>query len=229
MDKILIVEDNMEIQNMETELLRKSGYETVSAFSGTEALLLLEKEQFDLVLLDLMLPGLAGEEVLAKIREQSDMGVLCVSALEAVETKVKLMRLGADDYIVKPFENSELLVRMEAILRRVRRNKGETKSGGDTMTFKDIVVESENHIVTVAGQQLELTKKEYEILELLMRNPNKVFTKENIYESVWGDSYMPEDNAVNVHVSNLRKKLVAAGKEEEYIKTVWGIGFKMAL
>ena len=118
MSKILVVEDNTEIHEMEKELLSKSGYSVVSAFSGTEALLVLEKESVDLVVLDLMLPGLAGDEVLERIRSYSNIAVLCVTAIDGVESKVRLMKLGADDYIVKPFDPEEFLVRIEALLRR---------------------------------------------------------------------------------------------------------------
>lgn len=226
MNRILIVEDNIEIQQMETELLTKSGYETVSAYSGTEALLLTEKEDFDLIILDIMLPGMQGDEVLKNLKGKTNAGILCVSALDALDTRVSMMREGADDYIVKPFENSDLLVRIEAILRRIGRR--ETPQEPEKLTFKDIEIDSENHVATVSGNELDLTRKEFDILELMIRNPKKVFTKDNIYESIWGESYIPEDNTVNVHVSNIRKKLEALGSEKEYIKTVWGIGFKMS-
>ncbi len=226
MNRILIVEDNVEIQNMETELLTKSGYETVSAYSGTEALLLVERESFDLIILDIMLPGMQGDEVLKNLRGKTDAGILCVSALDALDTRVSMMREGADDYIVKPFENSDLLVRIEAILRRI--GKRDMIDASEKLTFKDIEIDSENHTAVVGGSTLDLTRKEFEILELMVRNPKKVFTKDNIYESVWGEEYIPEDNTVNVHVSNIRKKLEALGNEKEYIKTVWGIGFKMS-
>ena len=226
MNRILIVEDNIEIQQMETELLTKSGYETVSAYSGTEALLLTEKEDFDLIILDIMLPGMQGDEVLKNLKGKTNAGILCVSALDALDTRVSMMREGADDYIVKPFENSDLLVRIEAILRRIGRR--ETPQEQEKLTFKDIEIDSENHVATVSGNGLDLTRKEFDILELMIRNPKKVFTKDNIYESIWGESYIPEDNTVNAHVSNIRKKLEALGSKKEYIKTVWGIGFKMS-
>ncbi len=226
MNRILIVEDNVEIQNMETELLTKSGYETVSTYSGTEALLLVDRESFDLIILDIMLPGMQGDEVLKNLRGKTDAGILCVSALDALDTRVSMMREGADDYIVKPFENSDLLVRIEAILRRI--GKRDMIDASEKITFKDIEIDSENHTAVVGGSTLDLTRKEFEILELMVRNPKKVFTKDNIYESVWGEEYIPEDNTVNVHVSNIRKKLEALGNEKEYIKTVWGIGFKMS-
>lgn len=223
MAKILIVEDNMEIHEMEKLLLTKSGYETVSAFSGTEALLQVQREAFDLVILDLMLPGLSGGEVLSSIREESNVPFLCVTAVDSVESKVELMKMGADDYLVKPFNYDEFLVRVEAILRRTQ-TLPETRR----LKFKDLEINPENREITVHGNRVDLTRKEYEILELLVTYPNKVFTKDNLFETIWGEQFFPEDNSVNVHVSNIRKKLVAAGGTDDYIKTVWGIGFKLS-
>ena len=223
MAKILIVEDNMEIHEMEKLLLTKSGYETVSAFSGTEALLQVQREAFDLVILDLMLPGLSGGEVLSSIREESNVPFLCVTAVDSVESKVELMKMGADDYLVKPFNYDEFLVRVEAILRRTQ-TLPETRR----LKFKDLEINPENREVTVHGNRVDLTRKEYEILELLVTYPNKVFTKDNLFETIWGEQFLPEDNSVNVHVSNIRKKLTAAGGADDYIKTVWGIGFKLS-
>ena len=223
MAKILIVEDNMEIHEMEKLLLTKSGYETVSAFSGTEALLQVQREAFDLVILDLMLPGLSGGEVLRSIREESNVPFLCVTAVDSVESKVNLMKMGADDYLVKPFNYDEFLVRVEAILRRTQ-TLPETRR----LKFKDLEINPENREVTVHGNRVDLTRKEYEILELLVTYPNKVFTKDNLFETIWGEQFFPEDNSVNVHVSNIRKKLVAAGGTDDYIKTVWGIGFQLS-
>lgn len=230
MARILIVEDNMEIQQMEQDLLRKSGYETVSAFSGTEALIWTEREKFDLIILDLMLPGLPGDEVLKKIREEHKTAILCVTAVDTIDSKVQLMRLGADDYLVKPFHYEEFLVRVEALLRRTAGSSddsGSEKQNG-LLTFRDIAIDMLSHEVQVNGKPVELTKKEFDILVLMVRYPQKVFTKENIFETVWGESYFPEDNSVNVHVSNIRKKLIAAGGADDYIKTVWGIGFKLS-
>ncbi len=224
MYRILIVEDDTKISKMESTLLTKCGYEVKNAFSGTEALLVLEKEIFDLVILDIMLPGLMGDEVLTEIRKKQDVAVLCVSAIDEIDKKIELIRKGADDYITKPFHNEEFLVRIEALLRR---SKGTASNQQNLIKFKDIAMDIDNHSVSVHDKNIDLTGKEYAILELLMQNPKKVFTKDNIYESVWQEEYLPEDNAVSVHISNLRNKLASANKTESYIKTVWGIGFKM--
>lgn len=222
MNKILIVEDDPKINKMVQILLRKNKYLSVPAFSGTEALLLLEKESFDLILLDLMLPGLSGEKILTKINEQFQIPVICVSAKDDLDTKLELIREGADDYITKPFNNEELIVRVGAVLRRT--NKSTAAGRTNIFQFKDLVLDSENHIVTIKGEPIELTVKEYSILELLISNPRKVFTKQNIFESVWSEKCIVDERVVTVHVSNLRNKLKHG---EAYIKTVWGIGYKM--
>lgn len=222
MIKILIVEDDLKISTMLKTLLTKNHYEVKSAFSGTEAILLLQNESFDLVLLDLMLPGLTGEEVLTKINEQFKIPVICVSAKDDLNTKIEVIQGGADDYITKPFNNEELIVRIGAVLRRV--NNGSKNTNATIFKFKDLVLDSENHSVHINENPIELTVKEYSILELLISNPKKVFTKQNIFESIWSEEYIVDERAVTVHVSNLRNKLNSGDK---YIKTVWGIGYKM--
>lgn len=226
-DYILIVEDDNGINHMLTELLQSSGYTTQSAYSGTEALLYVEKEEPMAVILDLMLPGMTGEALLEKMKTiDPDIPVIVASAKEDVHTRVDLLRSGADDYIVKPFDTEELLARLEVALRRSDKTRENGKKGRN-LNFKDIVVETDQYRVTVSGQEIALTRREYFILELLMSNPNKVFTKNNIYESVWNEEFVGEDNAVNVHISNIRQKLAKVNSEESYIQTVWGIGFKM--
>lgn len=226
---VLIAEDDDDINHMLSDLLDGQGYRTQSAFSGTEALLYIEREAPAAVILDLMLPGMTGEELLLRIKE-TDAGtaVIVASAKDDVRTRVALLRAGADDYVVKPFDTDELLARLEAVLRRNGQGSRHTATESK-LTFKDIVMEPEEFAVTVAGQEVALTRREYLILELLVCNPGKVFTRNNIYESVWNGEYLGEDNAVNVHISNIRQKLAKANSEETYIQTVWGIGFKMKL
>lgn len=221
---ILIVEDDGDIHAMLCDLLTDAGYKTQSAFSGTEAVLLSKRERFDLVLLDYMLPGLNGKDTLARIREQHRMPVIALSAVPDTATKVAMLGAGADDYVVKPFDTEELLARIEAHLRRAAA-QGESS---DVLVYKDIVLNPEAFSVTAADRPVSLTKLEYGILELLMRHPGKVFTKENLFHTVWGEDFLGEDNTVNVHISNLRGKLAHCNPNEEYIRTVWGIGFKLA-
>lgn len=225
-DYILIVEDDNDINHMLSELLGSQGYETISAYSGTEALLYIERTTPLAVILDLMLPGMTGEELLSRIKEfDAGICVLVSSSKDDVHTRVELLRAGADDYIVKPFDTEELLARLEAVLRRNGQNSRKQKQ--DCLSYKDIVMKPEDFGITVSGQEITLTKREYLILELLIRNPGKVFTKNNIYESVWNEEYLGEENAVNVHISNIRQKLAKVNPNESYIQTIWGIGFKM--
>ena len=223
---LLIVEDDPDINRLLCKILENGGYCCRPAFSGSEALLWAEKYDYDLVLLDLMLPGLTGEEFLTEIRKKKTMPVLVLSAKIGVEDRVKVLKLGADDFIPKPFDNAEVLARVEAQLRRYR-SFSTPKQENSVLTFADLTLDREGAVVTASGVPVALTAREYHILELLMGNPRKVFTREELYETVWGGPYMGDDNTVNVHMSNLRSKLSkASGKE--YIKTIRGIGFKLS-
>lgn len=220
---ILIVEDDKDISAMEGELLKSRGYTPFFAYSGTECLLLLNQRSYDLILLDLMLPGMDGEEVIGKLRQHWDVPVIAVSAKDDLESRLFLLKNGADDYIVKPFHNEELIARIEALLRRQNQNRVQN----ECYQFKNLIMNRELHEVKVKNIPVTLTKREYLILELLLSNPKRVFTKNNIYESVWNENYVGEENAINVHISNLRQKIGKIDSDEKYIETVWGIGFKM--
>ncbi len=228
---ILIIEDDNDISKMLNELLTINGYRAIQAYSGTEALLHIEKQAPDAVILDLMLPGMSGEEVLAGIKAADrSIAVLVASAKDDVTSRISLLRAGADDYLTKPFDTGELLARLEAVLRR---SKKQTDTDAAeripiSMQYKDLTMYPDHFTVFVGGQELPLTKREYLILELFMEHPGKVFTKSNIYESVWNEEFIGEDNAVNVHISNIRQKLAKLHPNESYIQTVWGIGFKLA-
>ena len=232
--KILIVEDDADINQILARIMKSQGYETVSAFSGSEAELRLFagaeegsiSKEYDLILLDLMLPGVMGEELIREIREKSDIPLIVISAKTALEDKVQVLNAGADDYLIKPFEKEEVIARVNGALRRYRRHMG----GADRQQpihYKKLALYPEAREVKVDGHPLALTGHEFDILYLLLQNPSKVYSRESLYEQVWQGGYYGEDNTVNVHVSNLRKK-IAAADGEEYIKTVWGIGFKMA-
>ena len=229
--KILIVEDDNYINNMIKDALEMAGYECIQAFSGTEGLLLL-KESPELVILDLMLPGKSGDEVIKQIKAECDIPVIVVSAKDSVDSKIELLRLGADDYLTKPFDIKELEVRVEVRLRRYREAhpadaaQGAAGSDTDVITFKELKMNPACFSLKVNDIPVELTKHEFRILELLVKNPARAFTKQSIYEYVWDDSYLGEDKTINVHISNIRKKLKAV-TTTEYIETVWGIGFKL--
>jgi DNA-binding response OmpR family regulator len=205
-------------------LLRQNSYASVSAYSGTEALLLLPGHDFSLVLLDLMLPGKTGEQVLSEIRKISTVPVIVLTARTDKETTVELLRAGADDFIPKPFDNGELLARIDVQLRRAASVYSDE---AQKLAYKDIILDPDSYDASVGGQKCGLSKREFEIMKLMMANPKKVFTKNNLYESAWGGEFLGDDNTVNVHISKLRAKLDAVSPGAEYIQTVWGIGFKM--
>ncbi|BFK86682.1 response regulator transcription factor [Pseudoflavonifractor sp. DSM 107456] len=222
---ILVVEDDPDINRLLCTVLGNAGYDCRPAFSGSEAELWATQYNYDLVLLDLMLPGLTGEEFIQKMRRKKTMPILVLSAKAGLEDRVNVLRLGADDFIPKPFDNAEVLARVEAQLRRYKEFSG--GGAGQVLTHGALVLDRESVTVTVDGKPASLTAREFEILALLMAHPKKVFTREQLYEQVWGGEFMGDDNTVNVHISNLRSKLNKVSKGD-YIKTVWGIGFKMA-
>ncbi len=223
---ILVIEDDTDISNMICDLLTQNGYNAKQAYSGTEALMIFDKK-IDLVLLDLMLPGVAGEKVLMEIRKHSNVPVIGLSAKSDKDSTINLLKSGADDYIVKPFNNEELLARIEAQLRRHTRFSS-TPVENNKLNYKDVSIDTETYSVQVGKTPVSLTKREFLILELLMKYPKKVFSKSNIYEHVWNDEFFGDENTINVHISNIRLKLAKANPSEEYIQTVWGIGFKMS-
>lgn len=226
---ILIVEDDADINNLLKRILKNEGYEVDQAFSGTEARLFTAGRLPDLILLDLMLPGMTGEAFLAFLRGEKHctVPVLILSAKNALQDKVALLKLGADDYITKPFEPEEVTARVLAALRRSSL-KQKNNNEQTLLSYKNMKLYPELRKVTVFEKELFLTGKEYEILYLFMQNPEKVYSRESLYEMVWQDGYYGTDHTVNVHVSNLRKKIKEIDRTEEYIQSVYGIGFRLA-
>lgn len=226
MQKILIVEDDTNINNLLQEALSKEGYSCEQAFSGTEAKLLLNMQEhgYELVLLDLMLPGISGEAVLEEIRKKGNLPVIVLTAKDSLDEKVEVLTSGADDYITKPFEIREVLARVQVQLRR----KEEKETGIERdLSFKDMVLNRDTFQVRIDGRILsKITKQEFAILELLLRNPKQVFSKEDIFEYAWDESYMGETKTLDVHISNIRKKIKQV-TSDEYIETVWGIGYRL--
>ncbi len=218
MKNILVVDDDVSIGNMLEEILTKEGYLVSRAYSGTEVLLFLSNKSPDLILLDLMLPGLDGKALLPKTQ---GIPVIIVSAKTDVQDKTDLLLEGAQDYITKPFDIRELLARITVQLRSASRP--ETAS---LLIFEDIVLDILTHTVTAAGSMVRLTRTEYAILKLLMQNPSQVVTKTLLLERIMEDTPDCVESSLRVHISNLRKKLREAGNKD-YIESVWGIGFKM--
>lgn len=218
MKRIAIIDDDIYIGNMLEELLRGNGYDVLRAYSGTEALYLLSQNKPDLVLLDLMLPGLSGEEVLPKIQ---GIPVIVVSAKVDVQDKVNLLLGGAVDYITKPFDTAELLARITVQLRKAGGN------ASDVISVGDLRLDLTSHEVSVNSVEVRLTKTEFAILKLLMHNPKQVIAKSVMLARISEDTPDCTESSLKQHVSNLRKKLRDTGGED-YIESVWGIGFKLA-
>lgn len=218
MKTILIIDDDIHIGNMIEEVLTKEGYRILRAYSGTEALYVLEGTKPDLVLLDLMLPGLCGEEVLPKIK---DIPVIVLSAKIDTDSKVDLLFSGAADYITKPFEIKELLARVAVQLR-----KKESAACEDILTFDDLELDTNTHIAKCAESQIKLTRTQYAVLKILMLNPHQVVTKSVLLEKISHDTPDCTESSLKMHISNLRKKLRQLNGRD-YIEAVWGIGFKM--
>lgn len=222
MNPILIVEDDTNINNLLKEALEKEQYNCEQAFSGTEAKMLLEVRKYSVVLLDLMLPGISGEEVLKVIREQGKIPVIVLTAKDDLDAKVDILTNGADDYITKPFEIKEVIARVQVQLRHAKPEQEK-----DILVYKELVLDRDSFSVELQGNQLsKITKQEFFILELLLKYPKKVFSKEEMFEYAWEQAYMGETKTLDVHISNIRKKIREI-TEEEYIETVWGIGYRL--
>ena len=225
-----MVEDDREISEMLEEFLIQEAFEVVPAFDGLEACEKFEDGEFDLVLLDLMIPKMSGMDVMKTIREKSVVPILIVSAKDSLLDKSLGLELGADDYITKPFVMAEVLARIKANLRRTNQyaaGSSRKQEEPATVSCGEIQLNPADFTVRKRGKKIDLTAKEFEILRLLMQNPKKVYTKEQIYSLVWEDAYLGDENAVNVHISRLRNKIEDDARNPEYIITVWGFGYRI--
>lgn len=218
MQTILIIDDDVTIGNLEQEVLERAGYAVQRAYSGTEALLLLKESRPALVLLDLMLPGLSGEDILPRIQ---GIPVIVVSAKATVEDKVDLLLGGAADYLTKPFDTKELLARITV---RLRENEGSSLAA--VYTWDGLTLDTASHSVCVCGQQVALTRTEYAILKLLIQNPKQVIAKSVLLDRISMDTPDCTENSLKTHISHLRSKLRQASGRD-YVESVWGIGFKL--
>lgn len=216
--KILIIEDERPIQSVLRELLMDAGYEVTAASDGVEGLARFEREKFDLVLLDIMMPKLDGYGVCRAIREKGSTPIIMLTALDEEETQIKAFELRADDYITKPFSVKLVRLRVEAVLRRTA-----GYAAGSTLQYREIQLDTDGMEVRVGGEQISLTRIEYELLRLFMEHPGRVFTRENLLNMVWGYDYMGGEKAVNIHIMNLRRKL---GMDP--IETIRGVGYRLA-
>ena len=229
MDKqtILVVDDNKEIVYSISELLKYEGYEVVKAYDGMEALKAMEEQNIDLILLDVMMPKMNGLSALMKLREKSRIPVLILSAKTEESDKVSGLTLGADDYIEKPYNPTELMARVKAHLRRYHVWGGESpKENDDKIVNGGLVLDKKQCIIMVEGQDVRLTAKEYKILEFFMGHPGQVFSAEQIYVNGWGEEpCFAVENTVMVHIRHIREKIEIDAKNPRYVKVVWGIGY----
>ena len=225
--RILLVEDDAEISEMLKNFLSTENYEVICAFDGQEACQKFDEDTFNLVLLDLMIPKLNGMGVMEHIRQKSFVPIMILSAKDTESDKTLGLGLGADDYITKPFSVVEVLARIKAALRRTMHYDNASADTDVILKAGDLTMNLTDYTVTKRGQKVELTAKEFEILKLLLQNPKKVYTKEQIYSLVWNDAYLGDENAVNVHISRLRNKIEEDSRKPVYILTVWGIGYKL--
>lgn len=218
MKRVLIVEDDKNISEMVYDLLKLNNYEPITAFDSSQAL---EKhgKTIDLILLDLMLPKMNGKDIIKKLKEINNCPVIIVSAISDVDMKVLLFDLGADDYITKPFQNKELLARMKLALKHNGKE--------EILHYKDLKLDTEKYIAICNEQDLELTKNEFEILKLLIINKGQIVTKSILFDTVWGTKDSADENTLNVHISKIRNKLKIVNPNEEYIETIWKIGYKL--
>lgn len=237
--KILLVEDNTGISEMLKNYLTAENYDVTCAFDGQEACKYFDDASFDLVLLDLMIPKVSGMDVMQHIRKSSFVPVIILSAKDTETDKTLGLALGADDYITKPFSVVEVLARIKANIRRATQYgsasaavspvsaSGRDVDEEEVLTAGELTMNLSDYTLTKSGKVVELTAKEFEILKLLMQNPKKVYTKEQLYSLVWNDAYLGDENAVNVHISRLRNKIEDDSRNPRYVLTVWGIGYKL--
>lgn len=224
---ILVVDDEKEIRDLIEIYLKNEGYTVVQAANGLEALELLERKQIDLIILDIMMPKLDGIGACMKIREEKNMPIIMLSAKTQDLDKILGLNTGADDYMTKPFNPLELVARVKSQLRRYTRLNSQQPVKTNEIEIEDLVINTATHEVTVAGREVKLTPTEFAILELLAANRGIVFSIERIYERVWNEPFFNTENTVMVHIRKIREKIEQNPRKPLYIKTVWGVGYKI--
>ena len=225
--KVLLVEDDTEISEMLKNFLMTENFEVVTAYDGESACEKFFADTYSIVLLDLMIPKISGMEVMKTIRASSTVPIIILSAKDTDSDKTLGLGLGADDYVAKPFSVTEVLARIKANIRRATQYTAPAVVENDIITKGELELNTSDYSVMKNGEKIELTVKEFEILKLLMKNPKKVYTKEQMYSQIWNDAYLGDENAVNVHISRLRNKIEDNPRDPKYVVTVWGIGYKL--
>ena len=229
MSRILIVEDEVDIANLEKDYLELSGFEVLIENDGTSGLARALAEDFDLFILDLMLPGVDGFEICREIREKKNMPILMVSAKKDDIDKIRGLGLGADDYITKPFSPSELVARVKAHLARYERLIGSNAVENDIVEIRGIRIDKTARRVWVNGEEKQFTTKEFDLLVFLAENPNHVFTKEELFQRVWDMESIGDIATVTVHIKKIREKIELNTAKPQYIETIWGVGYRFKL
>lgn len=224
MKKILIIEDDAGIAEIERDYLSMSGYEVSIADNGDDGLKMYLGGGFNLVILDLMLPGRSGYDILERISDTKDIPVIIVSAKDEEMSKIKGLNLGADDYVTKPFGMGELVARVNRLIKSYEKFRGGEVNG--TVTVRGITVDEPGRRVYVDGTEVILKQKEFDVLLFLMKNPNRVYSKESIFERVWGYDALSDASTVTVHIARIREKIEKNPSKPEYIETVWGAGYR---
>jgi DNA-binding response OmpR family regulator len=222
--KIMMVDDDLNICKVTSIYLQKAGYEVVFAYDGEQALRLFEQTKVDAIILDLMLPIMDGRKVCETIRRVSTVPIIMLTAKGQQTDKIEGLQLGADDYIVKPFDPNELIARLQAVLRRTQPDKS---SIADMLSIGELEINTMNHTVALNGHEIKLPKKEYELLLFLAKHPNRVFSRDELIEMIWGWDFEGEDRVVDLYIKRLRSKLSKAGNQTIAIKTVWGVGYQL--
>jgi len=228
-NKLLLIEDDRSISKMVKNYLEEDGFEVETAFDGIEGITKFLSNSYDLIILDIMMPKLDGIETMKRIREKSMIPILIMSAKDSDVDKAVGLGLGADDYIAKPFSMIELSARIKAGIRRATSysKTDENKTIANIIKIKELTIDLDNYSVYKNGENLNLTSKEFEILKLFATNLNRVFTKSQLYNLIWQDEYYGDENVINVHMRRLREKIEEDPSKPEYIKTLWGIGYKL--
>ncbi|HEY4391870.1 MAG TPA: response regulator transcription factor [Paenibacillus sp.] len=222
---ILVADDEVEIADLISIHLEKEGYHVIKAFNGQEAMQVIQSQQIDLLILDIMMPKMDGYEVTRQVREEYNMPIIFLSARTSDFDKVHGLVIGADDYMTKPFTPIELVARVNAQLRRYTKLNQPRTEQSAVLEFGGLVISVDHRTVTLYGEDIVVTPKEFDILYLLASHPKKVFSVENIFEQVWGEAYFEGSNTVMVHIRTLRKKLKEDTQKDKWIKTVWGVGY----
>ena len=229
MSRILIIEDEVAIADLEKDYLELSGFEVAMEHAGDTGLIRALEEEFDLIVLDLMLPGLDGFEVCRRIREKKDIPVIMVSAKKDDIDKIHGLGLGADDYMTKPFSPSELVARVKAHMSRYNRLVNTNQKVNDIIEIRGIRIDKTARRVYIDGEEKNFTTKEFDLLTFLAENPNHVFTKEELFREIWDMDSVGDIATVTVHIKKIREKIEGGSSKPQYIETIWGVGYRFKL